>query len=507
MGIFDKFKELLAIKKTLELKKFELTNLNSEIEITNNKVTILKEKIDIKAKELDEKNSMIAEKDKTLQLYKEEAKNEILDELEKIEHDVEIATIEKKALEDDAEKLNKEINRYSNQARKYKSELIGLKKFKKIYPENTDLFTQDDNGYYVRPAALEDANEFLKEDSLLDNVVRLHLHTDNSKELQKLANATKKEIDVLLDNFKTNYTTKANETIYELMVISLQAEIQNLLFTLSFNNLDTSKKLLTTIFDKYLAIASNGNRTILPTITRFLTQLQPLYSELLTIEYKHYIYKQQEKEEQRQLREQAKQDKEEQKALEEERKKLEFEESKFQSEIARNLELLNTETNPQMVDQLEARIKELEQQMLNIEEKKEVIANLSHGKAGYVYVISNKGAFGERMFKVGMTRRSTPLDRINELSGASVPFKFDVHALVFSDDAVSLEASLHNTLSKQRVNKVNFRKEFFEVNIDDLEKFVGKIDPTAEFDSRMVAEEFNQSLFLAEDTDGIEEMI
>ena len=228
---------------------------------------------------------------------------------------------------------------------------------------------------------------------------------------------------------------------------------------------------------------------------------------MLTIEYKHYIYKQQEKEEQRQLREQAKQDKEEQKALEDERKKLEFEESKFQSEIERNLELLNTETNPEMVDQLAARIKELEQQMLNIEEKKEVIASLSHGKAGYVYVISNKGAFGERMFKVGMTRRSTPLDRINELSGASVPFKFDVHALVFSDDAVTLENSLHNKLSNQRVNKVNYRKEFFEANIDDLEIFIGEIDPTAEFDARMVAEEYNQSLFLAEDTDGIEKMI
>lgn len=507
MGIFDKIKELFSVKKTLELKQFELTNLNSEIDITNNKVAILKEKIDIEEKKLEEKNNLIAEKEKTLLLYKEEAKNEILDELEKIEHDIEIAKIEKKSLEDDKEKLTKEINRYSNQARKYKSELVGLKKFKKIYPENTDLFTQADNGYYVRPSALEDADEFLKKDSLLDNVVRLHLHTDNSKELKKLAVATQKEIDTLLDNFKTNYTTKANETIYELMVISLQAEIQNLLFTLSFNNLDTSKKLLTIIFDKYLAIASNGNRSILPTITRFLTQLQPLYSELLTIEYKHYIYKQQEKEEQRQLREQAKQDKEEQKALEDERKKLEFEESKFQSEIERNLELLNTETNPEMVNQLAARIKELEQQMLNIEEKKEVIASLSHGKAGYVYVISNKGAFGERMFKVGMTRRSTPLDRINELSGASVPFKFDVHALVFSDDAVTLENSLHNKLSNQRVNKVNYRKEFFEANIDDLEIFIGEIDPTAEFDARMVAEEYNQSLFLAEDTDGIEKMI
>lgn len=507
MNFFERVKELFAIKKTLEQKETELIAIESEVNDAKSEVEKLKKEIDTRDNKLEEQEKLITKKDETLNQYKIEAINNISNELEKIEHGIEIAKIEMKALQDENENLNKEVNRYGNQARKFKAELVGLKKFKKTYPENKDLFTQNENGYYVRPSVLNTANEFLKSDSLLDNIVRLHLHTDNSKELKKLSNATRKEINTLLENFKTNYTTKANETIYELMVISLQAEIQNLLFTLSLNNLETSKNSLSMIFDKYLAIASNGNRSILPTITRFLTQLQPLYSELLTIEYKHYIYKQQEKEEQRQLREQAKQDKEEQKALQEERKKLEVEESKFQAEIERNIELLNAESNPDSIQQLEARIKELEKQMESIEEKKEVITSLSHGKAGYVYIISNKGAFGERMFKVGMTRRSTPSDRITELSGASVPFKFDVHALIFSDDAVSLEASLHNKLSEQRVNKVNYRKEFFEANMQELENFVFDIDPTAEFDSRMVAEEFNQSLFLSENTSGIEDVI
>src|SRR6202034_3984544 len=84
-------------------------------------------------------------------------------------------------------------------------------------------------------------------------------------------------------------------------------------------------------------------------------------------------------------------------------------------------------------------------------------------RAGYVYVISNVGAFGPRMVKIGMTRRLDPMDRIRELGDASVPFRYDVHALVFSDDAVGLETRLHHELADRRVNLVNLRREFFRV--------------------------------------------
>jgi uncharacterized membrane-anchored protein YhcB (DUF1043 family) len=89
-------------------------------------------------------------------------------------------------------------------------------------------------------------------------------------------------------------------------------------------------------------------------------------------------------------------------------------------------------------------------------------------RAGYVYVISNIGAFGERMVKIGMTRRLEPMDRVNELGDASVPFRFDVHALFFADDAVGIETMLHQTFADQRVNKVNIRREFFYVTPDEV---------------------------------------
>ena len=122
-----------------------------------------------------------------------------------------------------------------------------------------------------------------------------------------------------------------------------------------------------------------------------------------------------------------------------------------------------------------------------------LVLKRQNGKARNVYIISNLGSFGENIFKVGMTRRLEPMDRVKELSDASVPFMFDVHSFIFSDDAVALEQKLHSILEKNRVNKINLRKEFFNVSIDELEKIVTEIDPTAEFNKTMIAEEYRQS--------------
>lgn len=145
------------------------------------------------------------------------------------------------------------------------------------------------------------------------------------------------------------------------------------------------------------------------------------------------------------------------------------------------------------LEKLNARILELQKQLSSVILKKEEISNLANGKAGNVYIISNLGSFGENVFKVGMTRRLNPQDRVNELGDASVPFKFDVHSFIFSDDAVGLENKLHTILNDKRVNKVNMRKEFFYTNINELEKLVTEIEPTAEFNRTMLAEEFRQS--------------
>ncbi|WP_082805075.1 GIY-YIG nuclease family protein [Neobacillus novalis] len=393
-------------------------------------------------------------------------------------------------LTEEQNKLVKEVERYKNQARKFKADLLGLKNYEERFPHtiNFDSVNQQ----------LEQLNKEFDEERLLGTVIRLHLHSDNSKELRKLSNATNKEIQNVLSKYEDRYTTKGNKTIYNLMVIGLQAEIQILLLQLKYNKLDESIQLVKDIITKYLSICATGNMSILPTITRFLNEMEPLYVELINIEYKYYVYREREKEEQRMIKEQMRQEAEERKQLAEEKKKLEKEEEKFFVEITRNKKLLEEETDLEKLRQIEERLKELELQVIEIDAKKEEIASLTLGKAGYVYIISNLGSFGEQMFKIGMTRRMNPHERVDELGSASVPFKFDVHAMVFSDDAVGLENKLHKILSQQRVNKVNYRKEFFKTNIESLKEMVEEIDPTVEFVTTMLAEEYNQTRAMEE---------
>lgn len=278
------------------------------------------------------------------------------------------------------------------------------------------------------------------------------------------------------------------------MVMALNAEIKLILTSLSFGKLEKAVEQVKAITARYYVIAAEGNQTIVNTLNRFIGQIEALYIESVKIEYEYYVQRERAKEEQRALREQMRQEAEERKQLEAQRKQIENEEKKYQQEMDRVQQLLNASDEQQEIEKLKARLLELTQQMQSVAEKKETIINLQNGKAGTVYIISNLGAFGDQVFKIGMTRRLEPQERVNELGDASVPFPFDVHSFIFSEDAVALENALHKELNAQRVNKVNLRKEFFHVSLDDLEALVTRIDPSAPFQRTMLAEQYHQSL-------------
>jgi len=275
---------------------------------------------------------------------------------------------------------------------------------------------------------------------------------------------------------------------------SLMAELQNILYNLKYEKLDVAIENVKTMVAKYLEIAGNGNQSIAGTLTKFIGEMEYLFMNAVKIEYNYYVKKEQAKQEQLALREQMRQEAEERKALEAEKKKIEKEEEKFKLEIDKVNELIANTKDDSELEKLRNRILQLEGQLSEVEDKKHEIMNLQNGKAGTVYVISNLGSFGEDVFKIGMTRRLEPQDRVNELGDASVPFKFDVHSFIFSKDAVDLENRMHTILNNQRVNKVNMRKEFFRISIDELEELVNEIEPTAEFNKTMLAEEFRQTL-------------
>lgn len=335
-------------------------------------------------------------------------------------------------------------------------------------------------------------SESVSLDELSPSVI-LKLHHMDVKDLRKAYRENEKQVETLLSMYASRYTTKANQTIYQLMVIALRAELQNILYNLKYDKLDDAVEKVKTVTRKYLAIAGQGNQNIVSTLTKFIGEIEYLFINAVKIEYNYYVKKEQARQEQLAIREQMRQEAEERRALEQEKKKIDAEETKYKTEIERVKAQMESASQEEL-DKLNARILELQAQLSDVVIKKETITNLQNGKAGNVYIISNLGSFGENMFKIGMTRRLDPQERVDELGSASVPFKFDVHSFIFSEDAVTLEKNLHDALSAKRVNKVNMRKEFFYTTVDELEELVSKIDSTAEFNKTMLAEEYRQSM-------------
>lgn len=143
----------------------------------------------------------------------------------------------------------------------------------------------------------------------------------------------------------------------------------------------------------------------------------------------------------------------------------------------------------------EARIAELEAALAEVHavsERARAMAEMT--KSGYVYIISNIGSFGEDVVKIGLTRRLEPDDRVKELGDASVPFGFDTHAMIYSDEAPALESALHKEFADRRVNASNMRKEFFRVGLDEVEEAVKRLAPSANFFSDREAQEWHETL-------------
>ena len=143
----------------------------------------------------------------------------------------------------------------------------------------------------------------------------------------------------------------------------------------------------------------------------------------------------------------------------------------------------------------EAQIAELELKYREAEERnKRALSMAQQTKSGYVYIISNEGSFGQNVYKIGMTRRLEPLERIRELSSASVPFAFDVHALIWSEDAPALENMLHKKFALAQVNKVNFRKEFFRLPLSEIRAGIEDSGIQATWTATAEATEYRETL-------------
>lgn len=222
--------------------------------------------------------------------------------------------------------------------------------------------------------------------------------------------------------------------------------------------------------------------------------------ESLRAKYTYEEYKVRKKEEaayQRNIeREEAKAQREYERAI----KLAEKDEERARRMIEETQRKLREETNSEKRhNELEQQIKSLEEALSDAIQRSERAKSMAEQtRRGYVYIISNIGSFGEGVFKIGLTRRLDPTERVDELSNASVPFPFDVHAIIESEDAPALESTLHRSFDEYKLNKTNWRKEFFKVPLDKIEQVVNESGIQAKFIKEFPARQYRESLFAAQ---------
>lgn len=186
------------------------------------------------------------------------------------------------------------------------------------------------------------------------------------------------------------------------------------------------------------------------------------------------LKKQEEKEKAREDRERLREEERAQKEFERAQREAAAEKVRAEKALAAARDALQRASGTHL-EAIQTEIQELEQRMANAQAKQERAVSMAQlTRMGHVYIISNIGSFGEDVFKIGMTRRLEPDDRIQELSGAAVPFGFDVHAMIFSEDAPGLESALHTKFADRRLNLVNPRKEYFRVSLDEISDFASE---------------------------------
>ena len=296
----------------------------------------------------------------------------------------------------------------------------------------------------------------------------------------------------------TNWTVNNSESKGRKMVSDMQklllrafnSECDDVIEHVKYNNIEASEKRITSSRDAISKLGSIMDFSIQPKYYR-------LKIEELHLAFEYAQKKQQEKEEQKEARARMREEAKLAKEIEEERKKLEKEQQHYQNALQRiNAQLeAASEADRAAIEEKKA---ELVAQLNKIDKEfADVDYREANQRAGYVYVISNIGAFGENVYKIGMTRRLDPQDRVDELGDASVPFNFDVHAMIFSNDAPKLEAALHNAFADRKLNFVNQRREFFNVTLDEIKQVVREnYDKSVEFVELAPAEQYRESLKL-----------
>lgn len=363
--------------------------------------------------------------------------------------------------------LDKEIKRNNEKIFKQNREIENLQQLINGYKEE----------HYFKEILVNHFEDTLTSKDLTDKLTMINL--DEKDYIKK---------KLAINYFGESDTKRAIDSQSKQILRSFNTECDSLYLNVNSKNYEAYHKKISNAFETLNRLYAIDSVEITREYLKLkLEKLSLIHAKLLKIE--------QEKEMQREIKAQMKEEERVRREIENEKKKIEKEEKQFNNEVNLLLKRLEKAQNTVEAEIYAEKIRSLELKISELEkDKKDVLNREANTRAGYVYIISNIGSFGENIYKIGMTRRLEPTERIKELGDASVPFEFDIHAMIFSDDAPKLERTLHSHFRDRELNKVNHRKEFFNVHIDEIEDLVlHEHNNTVEFVKIPIADQYWES--------------
>lgn len=451
----------ISLEKEIEEIKKENSNLK-DINETNSKLIVIK-------KELKETEKLFKTLNQEINILndKKNKAREIINKGEKIKNEINNLETKKEVLAH----FGKEYERRSKDLDKINQQILVTSVGLNVSGLSKDLTT----------TTLSKLTVAMKEQvKLLEKIIIV-----TNKKMTGVRLTKKSGVYNIVPIF-TDFSNDAKRVIGFLMTKLYNVELEHLKTQIKYNNFEVIMKKLDML---YLSI----NELVDQTPLMLNEQYHLISKEIIKILYEFKLFEREQKERLRYLKEQ-----------ERERLIVEKEIEAKLMELSKNEKVINKELKKLekqiYTPDIERRILEFKNKLELIEKKRvEVEKRKQISTSGFVYIISNIGSLGENIYKIGMTRRLEPLDRIRELSGASLPYPYDVHAMILTDNAPKLENNLHKHLHYKRVNLVNNRKEFFNISIEEIKEAVLKyVDGDVVINDNKMAEQFYESQAIRE---------
>lgn len=444
---------LKQTQKALEKEKIQLKQDNSKLQ----KEADLK--LSVKQMQPLELDKEITKKTRELDKLKAESTKELIDLRARKTKELNDILNTK---QEDIEKLNADIDKKIQKVTEQNKQISNLDK--KIKDLNSQLVNVSDEIMYEDYGLYKPRYDFANSSAYKGKLSEVR---SNQKEMIKNGDAGTIFNPMTLDGSEAKGRSMQKKNIKQL-VRSFNGECEAAINKVTKSNIEMIEKRITRSFEQL-------NKLNEPNGVRLTANYLDSKLDEAHIALEYALKKEQEKELLREQRQREKEERQAQREYAQERAKYEKDETHFQQAKDLLQNKINNSKSDVEIESLKRKLADLQDKISDIQAKKVKLSDRAENPtAGYVYIISNIGSFGQNVYKIGVTRRLDPMDRINELSSASVPFKFDVHALIFTDDAYKLETELHEYFDKERVNKVNKRKEFFRLNIDEIKQILSK---------------------------------